>query len=120
VRARRRPVWFVTLAGDVAAMAPRTNIGAATPVSLGGNGSENEVLGRKVRNDAAAYVRALAEGRERNADLSERMVRDAVSVSATRALQRGPIDVVAANPRPRARRSTVATCRCATNFSSCW
>ena len=85
---------FVTLAGDVAVMAPQTNIGAATPVSLGG-GEQDEVLGRKVRNDAAAYVRALAEGRGRNADLAERMVRDAVSVSAERALERGLVDVVA-------------------------
>ena len=80
-------------------MAPRTNIGAATPVSLGGSEGENEVLGRKVRNDAAAYVRALAEGRGRNADLAERMVRDAVSVSAGQALERGLIDVVAASER---------------------
>lgn len=85
---------FITLAGDIAAMAPQTNIGAATLVSLGG-GEQEEVLGRKVRNDVAAYVRALAEGRGRNADLAERMVRDAVSVSADRALQRGLVDVVA-------------------------
>lgn len=85
---------FVTLAADAAAMAPGTNIGAATPVQLGG-GEQDEVLGRKVRNDAAAYVRALAEGHDRNADLAERMVRDAVSVSASRALEAGLIDVVA-------------------------
>jgi membrane-bound ClpP family serine protease len=42
-----------------------------------GPGEEDEVLGRKVRNDAAAYVRALAEGHGRNPDLAERMVRDA-------------------------------------------
>jgi membrane-bound serine protease (ClpP class) len=90
---------FITLASDVAAMAPRTNIGAATPVSLGGEDGENEVLGRKVRNDAAAYVRALAEGRGRNADLAERMVRDAVSVPAERALRQGLIEVVAGSER---------------------
>jgi membrane-bound serine protease (ClpP class) len=90
---------FITLAGDVAAMAPRTNIGAATPVALGGDQSENEVLGRKVRNDAAAYVRALAEGRGRNADLAERMVRDAVSVSAERALERNLIEAIAPSER---------------------
>ena len=85
---------FIALAGDIAAMAPQTNIGAATPVSLGG-GEQEEVLGRKVRNDAAAYVRALAESRGRNADLAEEMVRDAVSVSADRARERGLVDVVA-------------------------
>jgi membrane-bound serine protease (ClpP class) len=85
---------FVTLAADVAAMAPRTNIGSATPVSLGG-GETSEVLGRKVRNDAVAYARALAETRERNADLAERMVRRAQNVTAREAADRGLIELVA-------------------------
>lgn len=85
---------FVTLAADVAAMAPQTNIGAATPISLGG-GPTDEVLGRKIRNDAAAYVRALADAHGRNADLAERMVRDAVSVTADEARDRGLVDLVA-------------------------
>jgi len=89
---------FVALAGDVAAMAPQTNIGAATPVSLGG-GDTSEVLGRKVRNDAAAYARALAEGHGRNADLAERMVREAVSVTAREAHRRGLIELVAGDAR---------------------
>ena len=87
---------FVTLAADAAAMSPGTNIGAATPVSLGG-GEQEEVLGRKIRNDAAAYVRALATGRGRDADLAERMVRDAVSVPAERAEEEGLVDVIAAD-----------------------
>jgi len=85
---------FITQAADVAAMAPETNIGSATPISLGG-GEQDEVLGRKVRNDAAAYVRALAEGHGRNGDLAERMVRDAVNVTATEAQRRDLIDLVA-------------------------
>ena len=85
---------FITQAGDVAAMAPETNIGSATPISLGG-GEQDEVLGRKVRNDAAAYVRALAEGHGRNGDLAERMVRDAVNVTATEAERRDLVDIVA-------------------------
>ncbi|MGH2980008.1 MAG: NfeD family protein [Solirubrobacterales bacterium] len=89
---------FITQAADVAAMAPETNIGSATPISLGG-GEQDEVLGRKVRNDAAAYVRALAEGHGRNGDLAERMVRDAVNVTATEAQRRELIDVVAENER---------------------
>jgi membrane-bound serine protease (ClpP class) len=48
---------FITEAADVAAMAPQTNIGSATPISIG-PGSDNEVLGRKITNDAAAYARA--------------------------------------------------------------
>lgn len=85
---------FITMAGDVAAMAPQTNIGSATPVSLGG-GETSEVLGRKIRNDAVAYVRALAEVHGRNADLAEAMVRDAENVTASVALERGLVDVVA-------------------------
>jgi membrane-bound serine protease (ClpP class) len=89
---------FITQAADVAAMAPETNIGSATPISLGG-GEQDEVLGRKVRNDAAAYVRALAEGHGRNGDLAERMVRAAVNVTATEARRRGLIDIVAEDER---------------------
>jgi membrane-bound serine protease (ClpP class) len=85
---------FVTLAADVAAMAPQTNIGSATPVQIG-PGEEDEVLGRKVRNDAAAYARALAAGHGRNADLAERMVREAVNVTAARAERAGMVDVLA-------------------------
>jgi membrane-bound serine protease (ClpP class) len=85
---------FITEAADVAAMAPQTNIGSATPITLGG-GETDEVLGRKVRNDAAAYARALAEGHGRNGDLAERMVRDAVNVTAERAEREQLIDLVA-------------------------
>ena len=87
---------FVALAADVAAMAPQTNIGSATPVSIGGGGGD-EVLGRKIENDAVAYVRALAEAHDRNADLAERMVRDAVNVTAERARERGLVEFVAAS-----------------------
>ena len=85
---------FITQAADVAAMAPETNIGSATPISLGG-GNQDEVLGRKIRNDAAAYVRALAEGHGRNGDLAERMVRAAVNVTAAEAERRNLVDLVA-------------------------
>jgi membrane-bound serine protease (ClpP class) len=89
---------FITQAADVAAMAPQTNIGSATPVQIG-PGEEDEVLGRKVRNDAAAYVRALAEGHGRNPDLAERMVRSAANVTAQRAEEAGLIDTVAQSER---------------------
>jgi membrane-bound serine protease (ClpP class) len=85
---------YITEAADVAAMAPATNIGSATPISLGG-GDQDEVLGKKIRNDAAAYIRALAEGHGRNGDLAERMVRDAVNVTATEAHRRNLVDIVA-------------------------
>jgi membrane-bound serine protease (ClpP class) len=85
---------YITEAADVAAMAPETNIGSATPVSIGG-GDQDEVLGRKVRNDAAAYVRALAEGHDRNGDLAVQMVHRAVNVTAVEARRRHLVDLVA-------------------------
>jgi membrane-bound serine protease (ClpP class) len=85
---------FITQAGDVAAMAPQTNIGSASPVSISG-GDIGDVLGRKIENDAAAYIRALAEPHGRNGDLAERLVTEAENVSATEALDQDLIDVVA-------------------------
>jgi membrane-bound serine protease (ClpP class) len=87
---------YITQAADIAAMAPQTNIGSATPISIG-PGEQDRVLGRKVRNDAAAYVRALTEGHGRNPDLAEQMVRKATNVTAAEAKRAGLIDVVAAN-----------------------
>lgn len=87
---------FVTQAADVAAMAPQTNIGSASPISIGG-ADIDEVLGRKIENDAAAYVRALAEEHGRNPDLAEEMVRDATNVTAEEALEEELIDIVASD-----------------------
>ena len=87
---------FITQAADVAAMAPQTNIGSASPISIGGE-DIGEVLGTKIENDAAAYVRALAEEHGRNPELAEEMVRDATNVTAAEALEAGLIDIVAAD-----------------------
>ena len=94
---------FLVLAADAAAMAPQTNIGSATPVQIG-PGETDEVLGRKIRNDAAAYARALAEGHGRNGDLAERMVREATNVTARAAAAAGLVDVVAVDDRDLLRR----------------
>ena len=80
---------FILLACPVAAMAPGTNVGAATPVGVSG-----AVLTAKVTEDAVASIRALAEQHGRNADLAERFVRDATSVSAETALEEGVIDLI--------------------------
>lgn len=90
---------FITQAGDVAAMAPQTNIGSATPISIGpgGAGEIDDTLGRKIENDAAAYVRALTEEHGRNAELAEEMVRDATNVPASEALERNLVDVLASS-----------------------
>ena len=85
---------YITEAADVAAMAPQTNIGSASPISIG-PGGESDVLDRKITNDAAAYIRALAAGHGRNPALAERMVRQAVNVTATEAKAAGLIDVIA-------------------------
>ncbi|MBA2756560.1 MAG: nodulation protein NfeD, partial [Chloroflexi bacterium] len=85
---------FITLAANVALMAPATNIGAATPV--GGQGEDIEgALGDKIRNDAVAKIRSIAETRGRNADWAEATVRDARSSPASEALAVGAIDGLA-------------------------
>ena len=81
---------FILLACPVAAMAPGTNVGAATPVGVSG-----AVLTEKVTNDAVASIRSIAEERGRNADLAEAFVRDATSVSAQTALDENVIDLIA-------------------------
>jgi membrane-bound serine protease (ClpP class) len=89
---------YITQAADVAAMAPQTNIGSATPIAIGA-GSDDQVLGRKITNDAAAYMRALAEVHDRDPAIGERMVTEAVNVTAQEALDAGFIDVIA-NSQP--------------------
>ena len=84
---------FITVAAHVAAMAPNTVIGAAHPVSIGSAGEPSPV-DEKVVNDAAAYIRSLAETRGRNADWAERAVRESVSATETEALDLGVIDLV--------------------------
>jgi len=84
---------FITVASHVAAMAPGTNIGAAHPVAMGGE-EMDEVMKAKVENDSAAYIRSLAEKRGRNAEWSEKAVRESVSISETEALKLGVIDLV--------------------------
>jgi membrane-bound serine protease (ClpP class) len=102
---------YILYASHVAAMAPATNLGAATPVSIGGGNDHPEdtkppqpssqpeakesAMERKVVNDAVAYIRGLAELRGRNADWAEQAVRGAASLSATAALKDNVIDVVA-------------------------
>ncbi|MCC5971329.1 MAG: nodulation protein NfeD [Pararhodobacter sp.] len=120
---------FIMYASHIAAMAPATNLGAATPVSLTGPASGDDGQGSrwpfgssqdddeategedppaaprqpgsaseiKVMNDAIAYIRGLAELRERNADWAESAVRDGESLSASAALAVGVIDILAAD-----------------------
>jgi membrane-bound serine protease (ClpP class) len=90
---------YIAYAAHVAAMAPNTNIGSATPVSMGEDGERqmSPEMRAKITNDAAAYIRSLAEQRGRNADWAERAVREGVNVTAQEALSLEVVDVVAAD-----------------------
>lgn len=85
---------MITMAADVAAMAPGTNIGAAHPVSAGGKDID-ETMSEKVTNDMVAHARSVAEKRGRNADWVEKAIRESVSVTETEALEKKIIDLVA-------------------------
>jgi membrane-bound serine protease (ClpP class) len=85
---------FITLAAHVAAMAPGTSIGAAHPVAVG-TGQMDSTMSGKVTNDAAAYIRSIAEKRGRNVAWADSAVRSSVSLSETEALKRKVIDLVA-------------------------
>ena len=87
---------FVTAAANIAAMAPGTNIGAATPVSASGDDLD-ETLANKVTNDAAALIRSIAEERGRNAAKLEETVRQGASFTATQAVDLGIVDFIASD-----------------------
>jgi membrane-bound serine protease (ClpP class) len=105
---------YIAYASAIAAMAPGTNIGAATPIQIGGNplapggaeqkqqdagknGEPQDTETRKIVNDAVAYIRSLAAVNGRNADWAEQAVRSAVSVPASEALALHVIDVIASD-----------------------
>lgn len=106
---------YILYATHIAAMAPATHLGAATPVSLGGspspppadnkkadstqsgNRTNQSAKRRKVINDAVAFIRSLAQQRDRNADWAETAVREAATLTAAKALEANVIDRVAAN-----------------------
>lgn len=85
---------FILYASHVAAMAPGTNVGAAHPVSMGGEKMDS-VMVEKVTNDAVAYLKALAKERGRNEEWAELAVRESASVDAETALELGVCDLMA-------------------------
>ncbi len=107
---------YILYASHISAMAPTTNLGAATPIQIGGmpgmpdkepaapenegdkaSGKTPDALERKMVNDAVAYIKALANRNGRNAEWAEQAVREAVSLTAEEALQLKVIDLVAAS-----------------------
>ncbi|HER24167.1 MAG TPA: nodulation protein NfeD [Candidatus Atribacteria bacterium] len=85
---------FITLASNLAAMAPGTNIGAAHPVALGEAEIEEEMKA-KLENDAAAYIKSIAEKRGRNAQWAEKAVRESASITEQEAIEIGVIEFIA-------------------------
>lgn len=87
---------YITYAAHIAAMAPGTNIGSASPVA--GDGSEmTETMENKVTNDAVARIRSLAELRDRNEEWAIKAVREADNITSSDALELGVIDLIAAD-----------------------
>ena len=84
---------FILMAADIAAMAPATNVGAATPVAFGGE--VDEVMSEKSLSDASALVRGLAESRGRNVAWVESAVRESLSLTAREALDENVIEILA-------------------------
>lgn len=87
--------FVITVAADVAAMAPGTNIGAAHPVA--GIGQMDEVMSKKVTQDAAAYIRSKAERRGRNVEMAEKAVVESKSFTEKEALELKLVDLVASD-----------------------
>ena len=88
---------FITMAAHVAAMAPNTAIGAAHPVAISAEGEAqmSEAMEEKIVNDAAAYIRSIAEAHGRNMEWAEKAVRESVSATEQEALELNVIDMVA-------------------------
>ena len=91
---------FLTMAAHVAAMAPGTNLGAASPVQIGGAEPDSgSTLSKKMFQDTAAFARTIAERRGRNVAWAERAVREAAAATEREALEAHVIDIVAADEK---------------------
>src|SRR6516162_325975 len=91
---------FITLAADVAAMAPATTIGAAHPVALGGapgggEAKEGDTMARKLENFSVSYIESIANKRNRNVEWAKSAVRDSASITSEKALETKVIDIIA-------------------------
>jgi membrane-bound serine protease (ClpP class) len=84
---------FITMAANIAVMAPGTHIGAAHPVSLG-EGKESKTMGEKIVNDTVSYVKTIAKTRGRNVDWAEKAVRKSVSITEDEAVKLNVVDFI--------------------------
>lgn len=94
---------IITISADIAVMSPGTNIGAAHPVSVSPQGEKNkddkkrDVMMEKVMQDILAFVRAIAQEKDRNVKVIEKMITESLSLSAEEALKKKVIDLIAYN-----------------------
>jgi len=91
---------FITMAADLAAMAPHTRIGAAHPVELSTGGEvekTDDTMKLKIENDTAAFAQSIAEKRHRNVKWAIASVRDSASITSEEALQKNVVDLLATN-----------------------
>ncbi len=106
---------YILYACHIAAMAPATTLGAATPVQIGGpsgggeqgddkQGQTSGAMEKKILNDSIAYIRSLAQLRGRNAEWAEKAVREAATLSADEALENKVINLIAGSPQDLIRR----------------
>jgi membrane-bound serine protease (ClpP class) len=88
---------FITLAADVAAMAPHSTIGAAHPVSLGGidESKPDDVMAKKLESFGASFIESIAAKHHRNVDWAKSAVRESASITAEKALELGVIEIIA-------------------------
>lgn len=84
---------FITMSANIAAMAPGTNIGAAHPVNM--QGKAGGIMNEKITNDAAAFIRSIAEKRNRNVAWAEEAVRTSASISETEAVEQNVVNLIA-------------------------
>lgn len=85
---------FITMAAHIAAMAPATTIGAASPVQMGG-GQQDSVMKKKIFNYSESFIESIANRRDRNAEWARSAVRDGESITAKEALEKNVIDLIA-------------------------
>ena len=84
---------FITMAANIAVMAPSTHIGAAHPVSLG-EGKENKTMSEKIINDTVSYIKTIAKSRGKNVDWAEKAVTKSVSITEEEAVKLNVVDFI--------------------------